>query len=421
MNWTWFRSIRVEQVGLLLALLIVAFMPNYGIKKFGPSPLVPSFLLMGIGLWFAWRERSALFQGRAIRRLTTVFLLLLVPVLISLPTSYSPRLTLQVAGVLVLFFWVGVALIRILRGDAARHWLSKWITVILVLWIVDGLIQYVFGRDLIGVPIALQNRVTGMFYHNLRLPVLLALLLPIGIAFLVVRFRVWSGVLLLLAGSITAALSGARSILPWLGMIAVATVGWLPRNRWKLPLMFAGFALVGVVISLTPATQERFARLVQMESVNFATLNFFTGYRLNIWSTAVAMAEGRPLTGVGAGAFAAAYRDFATSPDDIFATGIKKVHHAHQAYLALLAECGLPGVLGLFIILMLGLRWYLQASPERRSLAWPFGLGLGVYLFPFNLQQPLYNVFNSIFPVLVLLLAATLAALEPAPKDVPAV
>lgn len=400
--------------GAWLALLIVVFLPNFGIEKYGPSPLVPTYLLLFLGAWIFWKKRAALASDRAIHRLLLVFLLLWIPALFSLTGSYNRGKTLQVILILFLYFWVGVALVQALRQDDTRQWLAKWVTVCLVLWILDALIQFVVGQDVFGIPLGPNRRILGPFAENLRLPVMLVLLLPMGLAYLLNR-RALFALILFIAGGAVAVLTGVRTVLPWLGMVAIAVYWRTPRKPWKLPMLIGAMVLVGLATALSPGMQERLARFTTIERLDFQTLDRVLSLRLSIWSTALYMAERRPWTGVGAGAFASAYDSFATRSDDVFVGGLKKVHHAHQAYLALAAECGIAGVVGLFVILGLAIHWYGAAPPDRRQQAWPYGLGLLVYAFPINSQQPLFAVFNSLFPVLVLLLAAFLAALEGRP------
>jgi O-antigen ligase len=84
--------------------------------------------------------------------------------------------------------------------------------------------------------------------------------------------------------------------------------------------------------------------------------------------------------------------------------------HAHQLYVGLAAETGLTGLLAFFVVIGLCIRWYWRAPPARRDQAWPYALGLVIYAFPINSQSVLYT--HRLFPVLLLLLAGMLAALD---------
>jgi O-antigen ligase len=214
-------------------------------------------------------------------------------------------------------------------------------------------------------------------------------------------------------------LGGVRMVFVMLVIIAVGLYLKLPRWRWKLPSLLLAFALLLTAMSLSPQMQLRMIRMSEVRDFNFEAINLPLGYRPMIWETASHMLLARPLTGVGAGAFAKAYDDYSTRPDDRFRGGaVEKVYHAHQVYFAMAAESGWPGLIGLIAAIGLCVKWYRAASPERRNQAWPYALGLMVYFFPLNTQPPLYHG-NWLFPVILLLFAMLLAALdgEPSPKD----
>jgi len=405
--------------GALLALLIVVFSPNYNIVKFGPSPAVPAFLLAMLGGWLLWRERTQVFAKPAMRRWAIIFLLLFVPVLVSVPLSHDLRLSAGTAGGLALYFFCGVALVRALRSDAERAWLAKWVTVVLLFWAVDSGIQYVFGHDLFGIAVAKQGRILGPFAHNLHQSVLLLLLMPLMLWWLAARSTA-GALAAFLATGVAALLGGARTIFLWLGIVATALLMRLPGRRWKWGALVAMLAVIGMTLVISPALQERFGRFARIGTVavNFNNLDLLLSRRLSLWDTGLNMIRERPLTGVGVGAFRSAYSDYSTYPEDAFHGRLakQKPHHAHQLYISTAAETGLPGLVALILIFALCIKWYLAAPPSRRDQAWPYAVGLFVYAFPINSQPVLYS--QWLFPVLLLLLAGMLAALDDAPVEV---
>ena len=416
MSWRIIRSVRHVKIGALLALLIVLFQPNYNIVKFGPSPAVPAFLLFVLGAWLLWQERWRVLATPAMRRWLTVFLLLFVPVLVSVPWSYDLRMSASTAAGLALYFFCGVALIRALRGDAERAWLAKWITVVLLFWVVDSGIQYIFGHDLFGIAVAQQGRILGPFADKLRQPVLLLLLMPLMLWWLMMRSTAGTLVAYFAAGMV-AMLGGARTIFLWLGIVASALFIRLPGRRWKLAALTAVLAVLVVALAISPSLQERFGYFTRVRTVavNFKNLDLLSSSRLTLWDTSLNMTRERPLSGVGAGAFHAAYDSYTTIPGDIFQgpQATQKPYHAHQLYFGVAAETGIPGLVGLVLVFALCIKWYLAASLRRRDQAWPYAVGLFVYAFPFNSQPVLFT--QWLFPVLVLLLAGMLAALDEAP------
>lgn len=413
MNWQMVKNLTHVQIGAFLALLIVAVMPNFGLKH-GVSPALPAALLALLGGWLVWKQRTAVFAAPSTRRLTIVFALLLVPVLMSIPASYDMRYSFNVAMALVAYYFAGLALVRVLHGDAERVWLAKWILFVLSFWIVDSLVQYIFKMDLFGIPITGDLRVLGPFKDSLRQPTLIALLLPAALWFLLRKGTIPTLAFFAAAGFV-AMLGGVRMVFVMLVVVAAGLYLKLPRWRWKLPSLLLAFALLLTAMSLSPQMQLRMNRMSEIRDLNFETINLPLGYRPVIWETASHMLIARPLTGVGAGAFAKAYDDFSTRESDVFHSRVGvKVYHAHQAYFSMAAETGWPGLIGLIVAIGLCVKWYRAASPERRDQAWPYALGLSVYFFPLNTQPPLYHG-NWLFPVILLLFATLLAALDGTP------
>ncbi len=413
MNWQAIRNLTHTQVGVFLGLLIVAVMPNFGLK-YGASPALPAALLALLGGWLVWKQRAAVFAARSTRHLTIVFVLLLVPVLISIPASYQPRYSAAIAGALVVYYLSGLALVRVLRGDAERAWLAKWILFVLAFWIVDSLIQYLFGTDLFGITRTSDMRVLGPFKETLRQPMLIALLIPVAL-WVLLRKGVLPAFLFFVAAAFVATLAGVRTVVVMLAVVAVGFYLKLPRWRFKIPAALLAGAIVLATMSLTPAMKERMSRLGEIRDIKFETIDYLLSNRATIWETAGHMLLAHPLTGVGAGAFAKAYDDHATRPGDVYRGGGVKVYHAHQEYISMGAETGLPGLIGLIIAIGLCWKWYRSATPERREQAWPYALGLSVYFFPLNSQAPLYHG-NWLFPVILLLFAGLIAALDGEPS-----
>jgi len=397
------------QVGAFLALLIVLFLPNYGIEKYGPSPAVPAFLLTLMGMWLLWRQRTTLFASVAQRRWLAAFLLLFLPVLLSVPGSLDLRVSASIAAVMVFFFFTGVALVESLRADAERDWLIRWVAIVIAFWVADAYVQIVVGRDLFGITATADNRVLGPFDGNLRLSLFVALLLPMLLLWLIPRGWAVTFTAFALAGAV-AMLSGSRAVLVFLAVIGAGLFLRLPggRRKWLVVgiLLLAG----GVAATMSPVLMQRLELFGELRHPTFAALNHILSFRLWIWDTALNMVADRPLTGVGAGAFQAVYDHYSTIPGDIFRSGVTRAFHAHQLYVGLAAETGLIGLAAFCVLILLALRWYWRATPERRERAWPFALGLLVYVFPLNSQPVLLS--QWLFPVMVLLLAGMLAALD---------
>jgi len=395
------RNLSSVQLGVFLALMLVVMAPLI-------SPRLPSVLLGLLGGWFIWTQRASLFASLVVRRLTWVFALLLIPILLSIPASYDWRFSKMVAIAISLYFLAGLALVHVLRGDAQRLWLAKWLTLAMLVWMTDGFIQYIFGRDLLGYTLTVDGRMTGIFRGNLGLSTILAILMPIAVWYLM-RNRPLAVIAMFVGAGVVAVLVGTRNALVMMAVVGVGTALRLPR-RYRPLLVVAALAVAGA-ISLSPAMKERLQRFSELETMTFEQYDQITSRRLTIWETAGRMILDRPVTGVGAGMFARVYDRYSTRPDDMFRSGgsMGSPYHAHNVYVSIAAETGVLGLLGIIVAFVLCLKWYFAAKPTRREQAWPYSFGLLIVMFPFSIEFGMFTLW--LFPLQLLLLSATLAAL----------
>ena len=388
----------------ILTFMVMAWAPFFG------GPRLFSFLLALVGIGLLWKQRDTIFQQPAVRRLAFIFLLLWIPILISLPGSYDVKGTLVVACLMVLFFPMGVVLVHVFRDTRLREQLAFWITLLLIFWVVDGLVQFIFGQDLFGFPIRYGRRIVGIFRDNVHLGVYLATLTPLLVLTLLKRSRLLAAVMITLA-AIAVLLSGTRTT--WVMFtIACALLMYVIPFRHRILALgtTAGIICIAIVVAFSPIVKTKFDQTVSGFEWSYDTIDKLLTHRLKIWDTATRMANARPLTGVGVQAFREAYEQFEREPGTFRKSTGFPVNHAHQAYISVWAESGYPGLLGLVAIWGLLLRWYFSTPREQRRQALPYAIGLVAAMFPLNSQPVMYS--GWWFPVLLLLTALMLAALD---------
>jgi O-antigen ligase len=159
--------------------------------------------------------------------------------------------------------------------------------------------------------------------------------------------------------------------------------------------------------------RQRLAQTMFMTTaLDFQHMNSAMSGRGVVWESAGRMLVDRPWTGVGAAAFKKAYDTYSNRPEDPFrrSGSVGQVYHAHQLYVAVAAETGWPGLLGVVGIWYLCIRWWREANPIARREAKPYAVGLLAAVFPLNSQPVLLTIWW--FPILLLLLAMMLASLE---------
>ncbi|NWG86903.1 MAG: O-antigen ligase family protein [Hydrogenophilaceae bacterium] len=404
-------NLSAETLARFLGLMLIAWQP------FWSGARLPTLLLVLLGAWMLLHKQID-FSSTAAKRLGMVFLLLGIPVLISIPGSYDVQGSISVAIVLLLFYVVGLALLQGLAQDQGRTWLQHWLLIVITAWVIDGCIQFVFGYDLLGVPMSEDKRILGPFAGNLHLGLFATILLPL-VLWQHARRHPWFALTLVGLVGFVAGMSGARSNVLFL-LLGCALL--LPIFGWRQRVAMTGVVLATLIAAtmLSPSMAQRVKNFAQVSSPDEISVeqqfDNITSLRLTIWKSAWQMIQDRPLNGVGTNAFAEAYDHYSPAADDPFRSSgpMKTPYHAHQMYVSVAAESGWPGLIGLISIVVLSALWLYRSPSEQRRQAAPFAASLAVIAFPIQSQPVLYSIWW--FPVVLLLLCGMIAALNASPR-----
>jgi len=325
-------------------------------------------------------------------------------------------------AVLVLALPVGLVWMRVLAPAGALNRFESAILVVLAMFAVDGLVQFLFGQDLFGVPLE-DGRVVGPLSGNLRLASLLGIFAPLVIYRLAPR----SLLLAVVAGAFVlgvSVLSGTRTSMLVLILVVFAVLPAF-RGVWRLIWVAALAAtLLAATLNSRPALEKAAQTTVASQVIISEMPTWFSVWddrlsgRLRLWNAALNMGVQHP-TGVGAGAFTEAYAAHTFAGDDFvkYAGRHEATTHAHHTWLAFFAEEGFPGVLGLLVAILLSWRWRATADAEKRRLAAPYLAALAVYLFPIASHQPLFVFWW--FPVVWLLVCGYIVAVSMEDRSCP--
>lgn len=394
----------LAQACLLLAVMVIAWSP------FSGGARLPTLLLAVIGGGLVLTALPSLSKQLAIRRWTTVFLLLWLPMWISLIHSFSAKATLVAIGWFSLMYLAGIALILVMQQATYRALFARSIAGVMILWILDSVIQYLFGTDLLGVPKSPDGRITGMF-SDLHQGILMLPILPL-IFYHFQPNRAWLAWGMLLGAGVVIASSGARGyVYIYIFMLLLGL--WRRQPGWKAWLIVLSVPLLVATCSSLLNPQLAKYKLANTQAITandqslFDRANHALSYRLNLWETGLRMLQSEPLTGIGSNNYKRAYQQFATRADDPFANNPT---HTHNIYVECLAETGLVGGVALLAAIVLCVGWFKQADTSSRHQAWPYALPLLVIYFPINTTQPMLVPWW--FPILMLLISTFLASLE---------
>ena len=157
----------------LFALLMVAWQPFPGEHR---VPLVGSALL-GLAIC----RRGELPEiGAPAKRLAVLLLCLVIPGLLSIPTSLAPGKSWSAIASVALVGLAGVCVLYGLRRREDHQWQQKGLVVVIAAWIGDGLFQAFTGADIFGYVPKAEGMINGPFETNGIFGIIVAMLNPIG-------------------------------------------------------------------------------------------------------------------------------------------------------------------------------------------------------------------------------------------------
>lgn len=381
------------------AAVLIAAYPL--LLPFSRTAEVPLSLLAITGMVLLWRQSRAIKHWPTSRALLLVFLCMWIPMAVSSFDAFNPSGAWYHSLVSLRFFFAALAMAWLSRFSAVRERALLLISLVLGFWVIDSLIQFVFGMDLLGYPNT-ADRLNGPFgMRHFRLGMILAVLSPI--LFEQVR-RSWGGRGLLLVIPLTVfvvILSGVRSGWVIIAFAVPLFLFWAARrNNWPL-LRVSAISTVGAFLLLSlawvssPLVQERIELSMGLGSGEMRATDHALSNRIPIWETSLRMIKAHPLTGVGIDSYREAYVVYAAVDDPHVATNGLGGYHSHNLILEVLSDTGLLGLLGLLLATRIMYRLWRQADAASRQSMLPFALALVLLMLPFNSHFSHYGTFLS--------------------------
>ena len=316
------------------------------------------------------------------------------------PLAWMPLSAAPSASLAGLLFVVPAMAVFLAAGEMARWWAGRmWLVaapVLVLAWLeaVLGLVQFFFmrmaGPDTASVTGTYVNRdhFAGLLEMAFPLAVMGALSSRDPLARIPVALRT-SGMLavaacLLMGIILSLSRMGVISTLAAAACVLVALAFSLPRRRrwlWLVPIA------IPLLILASLSTRELVLRFADLT----ATQGISKDERVRIWAEALHVIAAYRWTGCGLGAYERGLYQFKT------AAPTNTVDYAHNDYLQIAAELGIPGVLllaGLAVWVLgrtLRVVVFMRGSPHWALACGLLGafLAIGVHsLADFNLYVP---------------------------------
>jgi O-antigen ligase len=186
----------------------------------------------------------------------------------------------------------------------------------------------------------------------------------------------------------------------WLGMlVGLAAMLVAAGRRTTVAVLLAVFvgalvALLGSFEVLPAWATERVAGLTRffgvfdVREVRPNAENWAIVERMAHWQAAYEMWLARPWLGVGIGQYAAAYPDF------MLPGWRDPLGHAHNYYLNVLAEVGLPGLLAYLAVV---LSWFVLALRRVGGATTQLGRGLALGVLGVLAATGAHNLFDNLY------------------------
>ncbi|HZK67432.1 MAG TPA: O-antigen ligase family protein, partial [Chloroflexota bacterium] len=393
------------EVAIYLLALVVPFgsLAEVDAGSFSITPTEPLVALLLVG----WALR-AFSRGRwplPFTPLSIPLAAMLAAVAFSGYQAVSPALTLKEG-----LKWLELALVYlfvIAEMGNRRHALALVGMLMLgaALEGAIGAVQFVFSVGPDSFSIGRFMRAYGTFEQPNPYAGYLGMLLPLALGILLTRPA--SGLRkYLLATGLLALLGVAMSLSrgAWMGIglaLGLMAVLWSSRSRLVLGSIVLGATPVAVLLFLNLLPAEVTARLVtildyfrfiDVRQETITPENFAVLERVAHWQAALDMIGSNPLFGVGAGNYPAAYEDF------MVGGWVEPLGHAHNFYLNVAAEMGIPALLVylLFVLVAIGYsaKWLVRSNRDTTQILWR-GILLGI--LGSLVASSVHNMFDSLF------------------------
>ena len=310
-------------------------------------------------------------------------LLLGIAIYYGLANTARDRRTLRVLTLLMAVGGLGMVLLTLVatRWDAVRllH------------------LPQVYDR----LPALLTDPEDGQLIHPRVMGMALATVLPVLVSVAFFSRDPWRRAACGLAALVIAAvLPLTQSLGGLVGAACALAVLAVWRSRWFLLALLPAAGLAGWAVDRLDL-QALAARLLSTQD----TLGIGVALRFDMWSRTLAMIRDMPFTGIGLGTFSLVQSNFYPG---IF---IGPEPHAHNVFLQVSLDLGLPGLLALIGLLIAALVMVVRtgrARVDREEMALVIGLAAG--MLSYLLANQTDTLWHPKFGVLLWVLLGLLAA-----------
>jgi putative inorganic carbon (HCO3(-)) transporter len=346
----------------LVLFTVLSFLDVFSATSSGAASFMKVAGALLFGSWFFARLLGRASMRGSVARIPAGIGLCVIALALWSALSVTWAESPQAAATAALTFLLDMLLIPIVMAAVRDREQLTWVLSAFVLGAIISAAYALLDPSAAGA--GHYGRLAGGIGDANEEAAVLVAAIPLAVALPAVSSRAWMrplgwiGVAVCLVG-VFATLS--RGGLIALGVVLVCAVLFGGRWRSRAALLLAGAALC------TVAYYTVVAPLAARERVTMTT----SSGRLDIWRVGWRMVRAHPLQGVGAGNFQNAAVHYVQAPGSIASAHliVDAPHVAHNVYLELLADLGIPGLLAFVGVATFSLLAGLRAARafERRG------------------------------------------------------
>ncbi len=332
---------------------------------FGTLPIIPFRPVLGLGVyaWLAYMRPQDLAWGIKSMQLSMwVAIAILVGLVLAFGRERFATFRLQTLLLIMIGAWFAIACRSAQLPDLSEKWLDVYLKIILIAVITTGLIttrkRFDFMLTVIAFSLGLLGLKNGIFAiaaggaqflngpggfmidrnaYAVALNMAIPLLVGVGLTTAHKPLRIASLALVPFC-MITIFCTFSRG-----GLLTLGVVGAMLIWRTRKPVLAMIVLAIGIgAFAYTASDKLKQKYTERSSSISSYEEDASAMGRIRSWGVAVRMWADHPVTGVGPRNFTLLYRRYGPTDD---------VHVAHNSYLQMLAETGLPGFL-LFVSLL---------------------------------------------------------------------
>jgi len=307
---------------------------------------------------------------------------------------------LKIVTNFVVFFLAGQLLVQPESGRVLQGF-GLIVTLLAIALCMLGLAQMLWGQwRVIYWTFPVGGAPFGPYVNHNNYAGLMEMLLPISVAYIlsrslnsILRFLLWSGVILVIISIWMSGSRGATIVLLIEGLLLAGILMWIrPRAvSARSFLVLLGVVLISAAVFSWMVSTGRVGGGAWSVFETNRSLGVRLGERLKVGIDTLHMAGSHPWMGIGVGCFERVFPSYMTFPSDLHWT------HAHDDVMEAVAEGGLPGIVMIVVAVVLFFRMAFRHLEGRLRHGWGWiqmgaavgAVGLFFHSFvDFNLRVP---------------------------------